>query len=95
MVLIRTQKGVPPTMWNSYRYNNPKVDKLVEEARATLDGKKRERLYGEVQDILAKDVVMLPIYNSNMVYVSRSYVKGFKAHSVEYNLDLAGTWLDK
>ena len=82
-------------MWNSYRYNNPKVDKLVEEARATLDPKKRERMYGEVQDILAKDVVMLPIYNSNMVYVSRNHVKGFKVHPVEYNLGFADTWLDK
>jgi len=88
-------KGIPPTSWNSYRYNNPKVDKLVEEARATLDSKKREKLYGEVQDILARDVVMLPIYNSNMIYVSRNYVKGFKAHSVEYNLGFGDTWLDK
>jgi peptide/nickel transport system substrate-binding protein len=88
-------KGIPPTSWNSYRYNNPKVDKLVEEARATLDPKKRAKLYGEVQDILAKDVVMLPIYNSNMIYVSQNYVKGFKAHSVEYNLGFADTWLDK
>ena len=88
-------KGVPPTSWNSYRYNNIKVDNLVEEARATLDPKKREKLYGEVQDILAKDVVILPIYNSNMIYVSRNYVKGFKAHSVEYNLGFGETWLDK
>lgn len=88
-------KGIPPTSWNSYRYNNPKVDKLVEEARATLDPKKREALYGEVQALLAKDVVMLPIYNSNMIYVSRNYVKGFRAHSVEYNLGFGDTWLDK
>lgn len=88
-------KGIPPTSWNTYRYNNPKVDKLVEEARATLDPKKRERIYGEVQDILAKDVVMLPIYNSNMVYVSRNHVKGFRVHPVEYNLGFADTWLDK
>ena len=48
-----------------------------------------------VQDLLAKDMPLIPIYNSNMIYVSRSYVKGFKAHSVEYNLGFAETWLDK
>jgi len=30
-----------------------------------------------------------------MIYVSRNYVKGFKAHSVEYNLGFGDTWLDK
>jgi ABC-type transport system substrate-binding protein len=88
-------KGAPPTSWNTYRYANPQVDKLVEEARASLDPKKREKLYGDVQDILAKDVPLIPIYNSNMIYVSKNYVKGFKAHSVEYNLGFAETWLDK
>ena len=88
-------KGAPPTMWNTYRYGNTGVDKLVEEARATLDAKKREKLYGDAQDILAKDMPLIPIYNSNMIYVSRNTVKGFKAHSVEYNLGFGETWLDK
>jgi peptide/nickel transport system substrate-binding protein len=88
-------KGAPPASWNTYRYANPKVDKLVEEARDSLDTKKREKLYGDVQDLLAKDMPLIPIYNSNMIYVSRNYVKGFKAHSVEYNLGFAETWLDK
>ena len=50
-------KQVPPTGWNTSRYANPRVDALVEQARRSLNQTEREKLYGEVQDILAKEMV--------------------------------------
>ena len=88
-------KQVPPTGWNTSRYANPRVDTLVEQARRSLNQTEREKLYGEVQDILAKEMVWIPVYTTKEIIVTRASVKGFTIHPVEYNLALWKTWLDK
>ena len=74
---------------------NPKVDALLEQARKSLNQSEREKLYAEVQDILAKDMVWIPVYNTKEIVVTRASVKGFTVHPVEYNLGLWKTWLDE
>ncbi len=81
--------------WNTSRYVNPKVDTLVEQARRSLNQTEREKLYGEVQDILAKEMVWIPVYTTKEIIATRASVKGFTVHPVEYNLWLGKTWLDK
>jgi peptide/nickel transport system substrate-binding protein len=88
-------KNVPPTGWNTSRYANPKVDALVEQARRSLNQSEREKLYFEVQDILAKEMVWIPVYTTKEIIAARSSVKGFQIHPVEYNLTLSKTWLDR
>jgi peptide/nickel transport system substrate-binding protein len=88
-------KQVPPTGWNTSRYVNPRVDTLVEQARRSLNQTEREKLYGEVQDILGKEMVWIPVYTTKEIIVSRAGVKGFQIHPVEYNLTLSKTWIDK
>jgi peptide/nickel transport system substrate-binding protein len=88
-------KQLPPTGWNTSRYANARVDTLVEQARRSLNQPEREKLYGEVQDILAKEMVWIPVYNTKEIVVTRSQVKGFTVHPVEYNLGLWRTWLDR
>ena len=41
--------------WNESGYKNERLDKLVEEARGTLDFQKRKTMYWEVQKILYED----------------------------------------
>ena len=88
-------KQLPPVGWNNYRYANPRVDALVEQARRSLNQAERERLYGEVEDILAREIAEVPVYNTKETVVTRAYVKGFVPHPVEYNLGLWKVWLDK
>ena len=88
-------KNTPPTGWNTSRYVNPKVDALVEQARKSLNQTEREKLYGEVQDILAREMVWIPVYTTKEIIATRASVKGFSVHPVEYNLWLGNTWLDK
>jgi peptide/nickel transport system substrate-binding protein len=90
-----TSKHVPPTGWNTSRYANPRVDQLLEQARRSLNQSEREKLYGEIQDILVKEMVWVPVYNTKEIVATRSIVKGFQVHPVEYNLGLWKTWLDK
>jgi len=88
-------KQVPPAGWNTSRYTNAKVDALVEQARRSLNQTEREKLYGEVQDILVKEMVWIPVYTTKEIIATRAGVKGFQIHPVEYNLTLSKTWLDK
>jgi peptide/nickel transport system substrate-binding protein len=90
-----TSKHVPATGWNTSRYANAKVDQLLEQARRSLNQSEREKLYGEVQDILVKEMVWIPVYNTKEIVATRAFVKGFQVHPVEYNLGLWKTWLDK
>ena len=48
-----------------------------------------------MQDILAKEMVWIPVYNTKEIVVTRASVKGFTVHPVEYNLWLGKVWLDK
>src|SRR5204862_434195 len=68
---------------------------LVEQARRSLNQGERERLYGEAQDLLAKEMVWIPIYNTMESVATRASVKGFGVHPVEYFLPLGKVWLDR
>ena len=88
-------KSEPPAGWNRARYCNKKVDELIEKARSSVDQAAREKMYGEVQMIMAKDPVWIPIANTKEIAVTQRYVRGFSIHPVEYNLDLTKVWMDK
>ena len=87
-------KQVPPAGWNTSRYANARVDALVEQARRSLNQSEREKLYFEVQDILAKEMVWIPV-TPPRYRATKTAVKGFTIHPVEYNLWLGKAWLDK
>jgi peptide/nickel transport system substrate-binding protein len=52
--------------WSLYR--NPAADKLLEDARATLDDKRRVDDYRQVHEIVAKDVPIVPLYQGAAIY---------------------------
>ena len=48
-----------------------------------------------MQDIIAKEMVWIPVYTTKEIIAARAAVKGFNIHPVEYNLTLSKTWLEK
>ena len=54
--------------WSAYR--NPKVDTMLEDARQTLDGKKRVDAYRGVNLAVIQDVPLVPLYQSAAIYGS-------------------------
>jgi peptide/nickel transport system substrate-binding protein len=84
-----------PKGWNSTGYQNPEVDKLLEEARVSSDQKKRAENYAKVQDILAEAACWIPIYNTKEIFVLNKKVKGFVPEAIEYQLTLGNVWLEK
>jgi len=84
-----------PTGWNFDRFRNPTVDKLLDEARSTLDREKRKANYAHVQDILVDSATWIPIYNTKEIYVLSKKVKGFIPEPLEYLLTLGNVWLER
>ena len=50
---------------NYFRYRSDEMDGLLEQASAETDEEKLKDLYYQMQDLLAKDYVFLPMYNSS------------------------------
>lgn len=70
--------GDDPDVLSYYtRYNNPKVNELILQARIEPDQDKRKALYYEIQRIAQEDVNWLGLYYSPFRNASRSYVKDF------------------
>ncbi len=65
---------------NSGRYSNPKVDALIDAARAEPNIAKRGALYKQMQDLIADDAPWVFIANWKQNAVSSAAVKGFKLH---------------
>lgn len=47
---------------NSSRYNNPELDKLLDEGRTIIDIEEAKPVYQEIAKILNEDAVMVPVY---------------------------------
>ncbi len=63
--------------FNSGYYSNPKVDKLLEEARTSTDQAERAKLYKQMQVIVHDDAPWAFIANWKQNAVATSAVKGF------------------
>jgi peptide/nickel transport system substrate-binding protein len=70
---------------NRSRYSNKELDALIAEALNTFDREKAKVLYARIQDIVARDVPVLPLwYQANMV-IAKKNVKNIK-------VDASGDW---
>ena len=57
------------------KYKNLTVDKLLSDARATLDPKKRIADYAQALTIIHKDVPVVPLYQDVVMFVARNQVQ--------------------
>ena len=73
--------GIPTpdrTGFNRTRYSNPELDPLLEEAVNTADQDKAKSLYARAQEIVSRDVPMLPLWYPNIMIVARRNVGHIK-----------------
>jgi peptide/nickel transport system substrate-binding protein len=61
-------------------YSNSRVDELTELGKATMDQDERYQIYFEVQEIVAEEAPMFPIYYEEMINAQRDNVRGFEPH---------------
>lgn len=68
---------------NSGKYSNPALDKLLDDGRSTFEQEKREAIYDEVQQIIASDAAMIPVFHVSQVNVSKPGLTGYAVHPTE------------
>jgi peptide/nickel transport system substrate-binding protein len=68
-------RNFPPVGRNRSFYSNPRVNTLIDEARRETDQTARQRLYRELQDILAQDVPAINLWYFDNVLVHTRRVR--------------------
>jgi peptide/nickel transport system substrate-binding protein len=78
-------------------YSDPKLDKLLDDARKTTDVEARRKLYFEIQRQIADQVAMIwPYVLPVRTELVQPYVKGYKGIDKFYGRGtMADVWLDK
>lgn len=66
---------------NNSQYSNPEIDALLEEGARTFDPEKRREIYFKVQEIIRRDLPLLPLYARTLVYGRKAGIEGFVANT--------------
>jgi peptide/nickel transport system substrate-binding protein len=67
--------STPPRRANRGYYSNPEVDRLIDEARETVDESRRKQLYAQVQQIVARDLPYVDLWYQDNVVVHTPRVR--------------------
>lgn len=71
-----------PYNWSFYE--NPEFDKVIDEAAATVDAEKKQKLLDQAQQILADTCAALYIVSPDSVEAINNQYKGFMIHPLDY-----------
>lgn len=63
---------------NRARYSNPEFDKIIEEAVSTVDKSKAKELYARAQEIISRDVPLLPLWYPSSFVISTKRIGNVK-----------------
>lgn len=63
---------------NTMKYQNERVDRLLEQARSVYDIPTRKRLYGDAQQLIVRDLPMVPLMFGAEYAALRANVGGFE-----------------
>jgi peptide/nickel transport system substrate-binding protein len=61
-----------------YAYQNPEVDKLIQQERTTFDPEKRLPILKQAQELIWKDQPLVYLFAQTNVWGQRKTVQGFK-----------------
>ncbi len=77
---------------NFIYYKNPEVDKLIDEARFTLDKNKRVKTLRKVYEIIANDAPYVFLFNSKYAFYAHSKDVGLPGDTMRYGAGLEFWW---
>jgi peptide/nickel transport system substrate-binding protein len=66
---------------NRSRYSNPELDKLLDEAVNTYDRQKARELYVKIQEIISRDVPVIPLWYQSNVVIARKNVQNIQVNA--------------
>lgn len=79
---------------NRHGYQNPEVDKLIEEGQHTLDNAKRAEIYKLIEQIMVRDLPYVPLWNENRIVVVNEEVKDYGPSSTGSLLGLRKAFIE-
>lgn len=68
---------------NSGKYANARLDELLENGRLTFDHEERKVIYDEVQQIIAEEAAMIPVFHVSQTNVGVAGLTGYQVHPTE------------
>jgi peptide/nickel transport system substrate-binding protein len=86
---VVTTSALPTNCCNSGYYENPAIDQLLSEARASATQEALDAKLQEVRDIVAEDMALTSYYAANSVYATGPTVTGFVL-APQHWIDLTG-----
>lgn len=75
--------------YNDSAYNNPEVDGLLDQAKVSSD---RQPIYTQIEQIIAEEVPIIPIYHYTANYMLDSDLGGWPINNVEQNWYSKDLW---
>jgi len=79
---------------NRGRYNSPRMDELIRTAQSSLDPKTRMDAFGEIQQLIYDDAVIIPMYERGWSFVVDSRLKGFRRRSIGPEVDYKYAYIE-
>ena len=92
-ILFHSRSIHPENSENRSFSRNPKLDAILDRARAEVDREVRLALYAEANEILAEEAPWAFLYYPVDMFAWQPYVKGFRPHPVWLN-EYRNVWLD-
>lgn len=71
---------------NHANYMNPAFDSLYDQVRTLLPGEKKDRLCGEMADIVIEDCPWIFMYQPMSYALVHNWLNNYKAHSFPYGM---------
>ncbi|MEL7228854.1 MAG: ABC transporter substrate-binding protein [Pseudomonadota bacterium] len=68
---------------NTGKYSNAELDQLLNDGRTTFDEAKRREIYNRVQEIIAAEAAMIPVFHVSQTNVARAGLTGYQVHPTE------------
>ena len=81
-------------VFNIWRYSDPEMDKMLEDARSSVDQAARKELYAKIQQKLIADAPLVHIIYRQSVIAARAALKDF-VMTGRYDMDFRKVWLDQ
>jgi peptide/nickel transport system substrate-binding protein len=80
--------------WNTARYQNAKLDRLLLQARQALVPRRRIALYAEIQELVMRQLPYVPYYNITQPFILNSRVRGLTIDGQGF-YDIYNAWVSR
>lgn len=68
---------------NAGGFTNARLDELLDQGRLTFDQNDRKAIYDEVQQIIANEAAMIPVFHVSQTNVGVPGLTGYQVHPTE------------